>query len=462
LTIWTEHPTTRYASLSIRNYRLFFLGQLGSVSGTWMQTVAQSFLVLQLGGSGTTLGLATAARFAPVLLFGQWGGLAADRLDRRRLLLVTQLLAGLVAAVFGVLVLTGVVTLWMVFVLAAVLGCVNAFDTPTRQTLISDLVPPSHLSNAVALNSIMQNAARFIGGGVAGIVVSLTGLGACFELNAASYAFVLVMLARMSPAEMVPVHLVPRARGQIREGLRHAARTPELGLPLLMVMVIGALAWEFQISLPLLAAQTFHGSASTYGVMAAVMGAGAVVGGVIAAGRRSIGLRSLAVAAVGWGIAILATGLAPRLWLAYALLALVGYGSVIFNSLAKTTLQLRARPEMRGRVMALWVLAWQGSTPIGGPIIGKIGEVFGARWSLLTGACAAIGMGLALLPVLTRLDARSVAVLERAGSRGPGPVPAGSIPPRPRPPVGCPECQALGRAGVRNAPFAAPEFESLP
>jgi MFS family permease len=376
------------------------------VSGTWMQTVAQSFLVLQLSDSGTTLGLATAVRFAPIMLFSPWGGLVADRVDKRRLLYVTQSAATLVAFVFGLLIFTHTITLWMVFVLATMLGCVNLFDNPARQAFISELVPASHLRNAVTLNSVTQNLARVFGGAFAGFIVAALGLGVCFELNSLSYLAVLVTLWLMSVHELATPDPTVRARGQIRQGLRYVASTPELAVPLAMVAVVGALTWEFQITLPLLAKQTFHRDASTYGLMASMMGVGAVIGGVVVAGRRVRGLRSLAIAAISWGASIILAGLAPTLLSEYVVLLFVGYGSVSFNSLAKTSLQLGALPSMRGRVMALWVLAWQGSTPIGGPIVGRITEVLGSRWGVLTGGIAALATGIACLPLLGRLDRR--------------------------------------------------------
>lgn len=416
----------RFSSLALRNYRLFFIGQLVSVSGTWMQTVAQSFLVLQLTSSGTMLGLATAARFAPILLLGPWGGLLADRLDKRRLLYATQSLSAIIALLFAILVTTDAIALWMVFVLSTALGIVNVVDNPARQTFISELVSPDQLRNAVTLNSVTQNIARVLGGAFAGVTVSVLGLGECFGLNALSFVAVLVSLAMMSRAEIASVVRPPRARGQIRQGLRYVAGTRELWLPLVMVAVVGMLTWEFQISLPLVAKQTFGGGAATYGLMTVAMGAGAIVGGLATAGRPSTGGQSLAVAALGWGTSITLAALAPTLWSEYVILVFVGYGSVTFNALAKTWLQLAAVPEMRGRVMALWVLAWQGSTPIGGPIIGRISEIATARWGLLTGGIAALAVGAACYPILRGRPPRPDAAVSAAD------VPDTSGPSRPR------------------------------
>jgi MFS family permease len=395
------------ASLSHRNYRLFFFGQLVSQAGTWMQAVAQSFLVLGLTHSGTQLGLTTAARFLPVLLFGQAGGLFADRADKRRVLYVTQASAGLLAAAFAVLTGTHEMRLWTVYVLAVALGFVNVFDNPARQSFISELVPPDDLPNAVTLNSVSMNIARVFGAALGGVVAAVLGLALCFGLNAVSFAAVLASLAAMRAADLFPARRITREPGQIRQGLRYVRGTPELLIPLVMIAVIGALAWEFPVSLPLMASKVFGGGAAAYGVMASVMGVGAVAGGLVAAGRGRPRASALCLSAVGWGIAILLAAVAPTMPLELAALVFVGYGSITFNSMAKTVLQLAAKPTMRGRVMALWGLAWLGSTPIGGSIVGWIGQDAGARWSLVVGGLPTLLCGLLALPALTRAAART-------------------------------------------------------
>jgi MFS family permease len=403
------------ASLSHRNYRLFFFGQLVSQAGTWMQAVAQSFLVLGLTHSGTQLGLTTAARFLPVLLFGQAGGLFADRADKRRVLYVTQASAGQLAAAFAVLTGTHEMRLWTVYVLAVALGFVNVFDNPARQSFISELVPPGDLPNAVTLNSVSMNIARVFGAALGGVVAAVLGLALCFGLNAVSFAAVLASLAAMRAADLYPARRVTREPGQIRQGLRYVRGTPELLIPLVMIAVIGALAWEFPVSLPLMASKVFGGGAAAYGVMASVMGVGAVAGGLVAAGRGRPRASALCLSAIGWGIAILLAAVAPTMPLELAALAFVGYGSITFNSMAKTVLQLAAKPTMRGRVMALWGLAWLGSTPIGGSIVGWIGQDAGARWSLVVGGLPTLLCGLLALPALTRIDRRRAAARTDAG-----------------------------------------------
>ena len=399
-------PQQMVSSLRQRNYRLFFFGQLVSVAGTWMQTVAQSFLVLGLTHSGTQLGLVTAARFLPMFAFGPLGGVFADRMDKQRVLFVTQTLAGLLAAAFAVLVGTHSIRLWIVYLLALALGFVNVFDNPARQSFISEMVPAPDLPNAVMLNSVAMNTARVFGAALGGVIAAAIGLALCFACNALSFAAVLISLAAMHRSELFPAKRVAKEKGQVRQGLRYVRATPELLIPLLMIAVVGTLAWEFQVSLPLMASKVFHGGTAAYGVMASVMGAGAAVGGLISAGRVKPRARNMCVAAIGWGVAILAAAVAPNLGWELAAMVAVGYGSISFNSLAKTTLQLAAEPSMRGRVMALWGLAWLGSTPVGGPIVGWMAQVAGARWSLVLGGVACLVCGIAALPILRRVDRR--------------------------------------------------------
>lgn len=409
-------------SLSERNYRLYFFGQLLSVSGTWMQTVAQSFLVLHLTGSGTALGLVTAARFLPILLFGPLGGVVVDRMDKRKLLYATQMTAGVLAGVFAAVVATGVVAMWLVYVLAICLGFVNVIDKPLSQSFISEMVSRDTLRNAVTLASITQNMARVIGAALGGLCVAVFGIATCFAINGASYAAVLVSLALMRGGELHRGAPVVRARGQVRAGLRYVRKTPELVVPLVMIAVVGTLAWEFQVTLPLLARSTFHGGAGIYGLMSAAMGLGAIFGGVITASRTGLVARDLGKAAIGWGIAIFAAAAAPSLVVELIALLVVGYGSISFNSIARTTLQLASVPAMRGRVMALWSVAWLGSTPIGGPIVGWIGQSAGARWPLVVGGASTLLAGVCSWPALKAIDAReaSLSFGERPGGP-PGP-----------------------------------------
>ena len=284
-------PGQTISSLRTRNYRLYFFGQLVSVAGTWMQTVAQSFLVLGVTHSGTQLGLTTAARFLPMFVFGPVGGVLVDRMDKQRVLYLTQTLSALLAGAFAVLIATNSIRLWGIYLLALALGFVNVFDNPARQVFISEMVAAEDLPNAVTLNSVAMNMARVFGAAAGGVIAAAIGLAWCFGCNALSFAAVLISLAAMRRGELYSPIRVARKKRQVRNGLRYVRSTPELLIPLLMLAVIGTLAWEFQVTLPLMASQAFGGGAATYGVMASVMGAGAVIGGLISAGRAAPGPR---------------------------------------------------------------------------------------------------------------------------------------------------------------------------
>jgi len=408
------------SSLRHRNYRLFFFGQMLSMMGTWTESVAQSFLVLDLTRSGTQLGLTLAVRFLPMLLFGSLGGVFADRRDKYKILYRTQALAGSVSAVFAILIATGEIRMWIVYLLALSLGFVNVFDNPARQSFISEMVPPEDLPNAVTLNSVAMNMARVFGAAMGGGIVALLGVALCFGVNAISFGAVIISLALMNKSALYPGKRASKAKGQVMQGLRYVRATPELLIPLVMIAIIGMLAWEFQVSLPLMATQVLGGGAESYGLMASLMGVGAVFGGLVSASRSRPRARSLCVASLGWGLAIVAASLMPNMTTELVVMLFVGYGSVTFNSYAKTVLQLAARPEMRGRVMALWAIAWLGSTPVGGPIIGWIGQDLGARWALGLGGVAALACGLLAYPALARIDRRALVQVPASASVEPG------------------------------------------
>jgi MFS family permease len=381
---------TTFASLDNRNYRRYISGQSVSLIGTWMQTVAQSWLVLQLTDSGTALGLVVALQTLPVLLLGPYGGVVADRVDKRRLMIGLQAMMGALALVLGVLTITGRVTLWQVFALAFLLGLNNCFENPARQSFILEMVGPDRLRNAVSLNSVMVNVARAVGPAVAGLVIAAGGTGICFLINAVSFGAVVLSLTTLDTSALRPSRPAARAPGQLREGLRYVASTRELGVPLLMMAVVGCLAYEFQIVLPVLARQTFSGGAEVYGLMTGAMGVGAVVGGLYVAARGRTGTAAMAHSAVAFGVALAAAALAPSLPVELVALAVVGGVSVGFLSKGNSTLQLTAAPSMRGRVMALWAVAFLGSTPIGGPIAGVVSDHLGGRGGLALGAAACL------------------------------------------------------------------------
>jgi MFS family permease len=411
-----------FSSLSIRNYRLYFLGQAISVSGTWMQAVAQSWLVLQLTGSGTAIGLVTALQFLPMLFLAPLGGVIADRWNKRSLLLVTQSTASVLAAILGLVVITDIVQLWMVYVLAFTLGLVSAIDVPARQTFIMEMVGRDSVTNAVSLNSVLVNAARIVGPAVAGALIVTVGIGPCFMVNAASYVAVLAALLLMRSSELEPAPQQPRRAGQLREGLRYVGAHHAVLIPLLMMAVVGTFAYEYQVVLPVFAKFTFDGDAGVFAAMTAAMGAGAVVGGLITASRRSRTAVALATTAIVFGVVQVATAAAPSIAVALIAMAFLGAASISFLALGNATLQLNASPDMRGRVMGLWAVAFLGSTPVGGPIVGWIGEHVGPRIALGLGGVVTILAGALAYRALAAVDrgaASDVGLASPAAKLGP-------------------------------------------
>ncbi|MPQ96428.1 MFS transporter [Modestobacter sp. I12A-02628] len=379
-----------FAALDNPNYRRYTAGQCVSLIGTWMQTVAQSWLVLQLSGSATAVGLVVALQTLPVLVLGPYGGVVADRVDKRRLMIALQATMGVLALVLAVLTLSGAVTLWQVYLLAFLLGANNTFENPARQAFILEMVGPEHLRNAVSLNSVIVNVARAVGPAVAGIVIAAGGTGICFGVNAVSFAAVVLSLALLDTSTLTPSVPAARAKGQLREGFAYVRRTREIAVPLLMMALVGCLAYEFQVTLPVFAEDTFGGGSQAYGYMTGAMGVGAVVGGLVVAARGRTGIRTLVALAAAFGVVMAAAALAPTLELALLAMAAVGAVSVGFLSTGNSTLQLSADPQMRGRVMALWAVAFLGSTPIGGPLAGWVSDAFGGRAGLLLGAVACL------------------------------------------------------------------------
>ncbi len=392
-----------FAALSVPNYRRYYGGQAISLIGTWMQMTAQSWLVLTLTHSSTALGVIVALQTLPVLLLGPYGGVIADRVDKRKLMIALQSAMGVQALILGLLTVTGEVQVWEIGALASLLGLNNAFENPARQSFMMELVGPEHLRNAVSLNSVLVNAARTIGPAVAGILIASVGDGVCFLANAASFAAVVASLTTMDRRALSPTKPAARARGQLREGLRYVRATPQLGVPLVMMALVGCLTYEFQVSLPVMASRGLHVGATGFGFMTSAMGIGAVAGGLLVAARGKTGLGPLTLAASGFGVAIGLAALAPSLALELAALAFAGGMSISFMSMGNSTLQLGAAPEMRGRVMSLWFVAFQGSTPIGGPIIGWVMAVAGARAGLGLGAITCLLVAAAGLVALRRL-----------------------------------------------------------
>jgi MFS family permease len=405
-----HYTSTTFSSLSIRNYKLYFVGQGISMCGTWIQTIAQTWLIFKLTGSGTYIGLLTAVQFTPILLLGPFGGLLTDRFPKRRILYVTQTVAMTLSLLLAILVLTNTVQVWMVFVLAVCLGLVQVVDNPTRQTFILEMVGRDQLTNAVTLNSIQVNMARIVGPAIAGGLIAGIGIGYCFLVNAVSYVAVLACLVLMRAAELQAAPAIKRAKGQLREGFRYVRRTPGVRTILIMMAVIGTLTYEFPVVLPILASKSFHADAGGYSFLMAAMGIGAVVGGIITANRKNATPRAIALAAFGFGVAMLLTAASPHLLIAGLCMVLVGIGSISFSSVANSTLQLQTAPEMRGRVMSLWTMAFLGSTPIGGPLIGYISEHSSPRVGLVVGGSAAIAAGIYALLLIKRAGSSTAEV----------------------------------------------------
>jgi MFS family permease len=402
--------TSTFSSLKIPNYRRYFTGQSISLVGTWMQMTAQAWLVLTLTHSSTSLGLVVALQTLPVLLLGPYGGVIADRSDKLRLMTVLQAVMGVQALVLGLLTAFHVVRFWEVCVLAVFLGVNNAFENSPRQSFIREMVGVDQLRNAITLNSVTVNAARAVGPGIGGILIASVGVGICFLLNAASFVAVVASLLLMDRSQLRPSRPTPRAKGQLREGLAYAVRTRQIIVPLGMMGLVGLLAYEFQVSLPVLAQRTFHGGSEVYGFMTSSMGIGAVIGGLITARLARTGIRSMVFASLGFGGTILLTAYAPNLWVVYAAMLFAGWASVSFISIGNATIQLAARPEMRGRVISLWQVAFQGTTPIGGPLVGWIIAVSDPRTGLAVGgvACLVAAVG-AVLYVRPRRTGATVA-----------------------------------------------------
>ena len=405
-----------FRAISVRNYRLYFTGQVISVSGTWMQTVAQAYLILfPLHGTGVDVAVATSLQFLPLLLLGPFGGLTADRLDKRKVLYATQGTAGLLALVLGVLVLSHSVQLWQVYVLAAGLGVVNLFDNPARQTFVFEMVGGDLLPNAVSLNSVLMNSARVIGPAIGGALIVTLGVATCFMVNAASYAAVIVALSMMNVSELHRRPGVVRAKGQVRAGLRYVWHTHDLRTPLVSMAVVGVFAFNFTVTLPLLAKFNFDGGAGLYSAFMVAMGAGAVAGGLFTAFRSSPTTRMLACIGLVFGGSILAVALAPDQALALAMLVPMGAAAIAFVATNNATLQLRADPAMRGRVMSLNAIAFLGSTPIGAPLLGYVSDVSSPRVALVAGAVATL---LASIPLFA-LSARQRAAHQRPACGAP-------------------------------------------
>ena len=393
-----------FRALKVHNYRLWVTGALVSNVGTWMQRVAQDWLVLTVltNNSGTAAGVVTGLQFLPIVFLGPYAGLLGDRVNKRKLLLVTQTAMGICALLLGVLVVTGAVELWHVYVLAFLLGVASAFDAPSRQAFVSEVVDKEDIPNAVALNSASFNLARLAGPGVAGLVIALVGTGPAFLLNAASFAAVIVSLWRMRVHELTPAVHVPRAKGQIREGLAYIRQRPDLMMIMVLVFMVGTFGMNFQITNALMATTVFHLGPGEYGLLGSVMAIGTLAAALLAARRKNMRMLYIVGGALAFGVTVAVAAFMPAFaWYAVALVP-VGLASLTFMNACNTTVQLSTDAAMRGRVLAVYMVVLQGGTPIGAPLVGWIATEFGARWSLGMGAIVAVAAGMSALVMMNR------------------------------------------------------------
>ncbi|HST39597.1 MAG TPA: MFS transporter, partial [Conexibacter sp.] len=372
-----------FSSLRIPNYRRYFTGQIVSVSGTWVQTVAETWLVLQLTHSGFAVGVAAALQFAPMLLAGAWGGAVADRLPKRRLLIITQVAMAIPALLLFALTAGGAITLWMLYLLIFARGLVLAIDNPARQSFLVELVGSDGVLNAVSLNSALINSARIIGPAIAGVLITTVGVAPCFAVNAVSFLAMVVALRGMDRSALLPSPIAERAPGQVRSALRYVRATPELWIPLGLTAVVGTFTFNFQILLPLMASFTFHGDAGVYATLTTAMGVGAIVGAIANGSRARVRPSLLVAASLAFGALMLALSAAPSEVLAAIVLVPVGAASVAFSASVNSALQLAVAPAMRGRVMALYSVVFLGSTPFGAPLTGWLAEAYDPRVALL-------------------------------------------------------------------------------
>lgn len=392
-----------FRSLRHRNARLYFLGLVVSNAGTWLQATAQAWLVLELSDSGAALGAVVACQFLPMLLLGPWAGVLADRRDKRKVVFATQALAGMQAVTLGILDLTGHVNLPVVYVLALVLGVVSAIDNPSRRSLVGELVAPDELPNAMSLNTAVMTGSRIVGPALAGLMIAAVGTAWCFLLNGLSFVAVLVALVLMDPAEILRSEPAPRAKGQVREGIRYAWQNRTLRITFGVLIVVSTLAFNYSVTIPMIVRRVFDGGPGVFGALLAVTSVGSLIGSLATASRFSVSMRYLLASVGVLGGFMVAMAFSPTLWMAFVLSVPMGAGGAAFIAATSGMVLTESRPDMRGRLLALQATAFLGSTPIGGPLVGWVGDVAGARWGLAVGGLAALlTLGVAAIAVRRR------------------------------------------------------------
>ena len=385
-----------FASMRYVNYRYWFVASLIASTGAWLQRVAQDWYVLTVltDHDSGQVGIVTALQFLPIILFSASAGVLADRIPGRRLLQCTQAGVGLVSLVMGVVVLTGTGELWHQYILAFVSGTISAVDTPARQAFVGELVPPDKMANAVALNATAFHAARLIGPASAGLFIDWWGVGPVFLIDAGMFAAPIIALFLMRADRLYPRTLIPRARGQLREGIAYVRGRTDICIILVTIFVVSALGMNFQLTSALMATTVFGKSAGSFGVLSTFMALGSILGSTAVA-RRTPRLRAILMGAAFYGTAEILLGLSPSYWWFAVLAVPTGYGMLTMNTSANALMQTRTDPDKRGRIMALYSLVYLGATPIGSPIIGRIGALFGARWAILVGGIASLSIAVA-------------------------------------------------------------------
>ncbi|RKN41711.1 MFS transporter [Streptomyces hoynatensis] len=414
----THEKISTFSSFRIRNYRIHFLGSSVSNIGTWMQRIAQDWLVHELTGSAAAVGITSALQFLPMLLFGLYGGVLADRLNKRRLLLGTQAAMGLCGLTLAALTFTGVVNVWHVYAVAFVVGLVTVVDNPARQTFVSDMVGPGLLRNAVSLNSANFQSARLIGPAVAGVLISAVGGGWAFLYNGLSFIAPITGLLMMRTAELYPAARAARGKGQLREGLRYVGGRPDLLWLIVLVGFVGMFGYNFPIWLVAFTDTVFHADAGTFGLLNSLMAAGSVAGALLAARRGSRRTRFTVGAAAVFGLALMIVSFAPAFWLFAALLPAIGLITMTFQVTANSTIQIGSDPAMRGRVVSLYMMVFVGGTPIGGPLMGWLTDAVGPRLGMAAGGAICLIAAVSLALVLARIGGLRLEIRLRRGQRG--------------------------------------------
>ncbi len=384
-----------FASLWVRNYRLFAAGSLVSNTGTWMQRVAQDWLVLTLTGSAGALGITTGLQFLPIVLLSPLAGVLADRFPKRRVLVAAQVAMGLLAAMLGVLALTGLARPWHLYVLAFLFGSAAAVDTPARQAFVNEMVPRDQLQNAVGLNSVSFNIGRLLGPASAGVLIAWLGSGAAatgwvIMLNAASYIAVIVSLWKMRASELVPTPRLGRGPGQLRDGLRYVRGRPDIMLVMAVVFFAGTFGLNFQMTTALMATEVYGKGAGEYGVLGSILAIGSITGSLLAARRIGSRQRLVIVAAIAFGVSVTIAGLMPSYLTFAVFLPVCGISAMTMMTSANSFVQLASEDHVRGRVMALYMAIFMGGTPVGAPTLGWVAEQYGARWTLVGGGLLTI------------------------------------------------------------------------